>query len=153
MRDMDENKEGWIAEFYPVPAHAVTANGSRTLSALAHSIRKWKGLRYANLAKYGLFKPPIEVRGETCALCEEFFNEIIVSCKGCPLFELRGVPCDEDMEYDVGPGAEGRSPFFHYHDTGDPEPMILALETAFDNYAEENAKVYVEWVEANGEPK
>ena len=108
--------EGWIRECYPVEAKDVPIT-----EALAHSIQKWKGLRKSALAYFGLTEPPIEISGETCALCHHYDTK--TGCDGCPLAETLGMTCDECDE------AIGAGPYWDYKCfKRDPEPMIKALE-------------------------
>lgn len=109
----------WTAEFYPVPADQVPAE-----EAVAHSLRKWRGLTKENLerhggeinlcdAKFGTERIAIDV--STCALCIHYYND--GSCWKCPLKRLLGKKCFRRGE-----------PYHKWGCTGDPLPMIRALE-------------------------
>lgn len=107
----------WKAMFMPTPATA-----PRTArQALAHSLRKWRGLTWENLAKHGLTPTTVtRPTADDCALCEMFHN-----CSGCPLFESRSrVQCDTKKTY------EPVSPYYAFIDYGDARPMIDALVQA-----------------------
>lgn len=125
----------WKAEFCPVPASKV---GKK--DAVAHSLRKWKGLTERNLKKHGVEYDldrravigedgSFPISADTCALCEVYFlfGKGIVApgvrrcaeepCSACPLCKSLGEACD----------AEGM-PYYEFVDDGDPNPMIKALE-------------------------
>lgn len=126
----------WKKEFYPTEA----ADSRPGKSAVTHSLRKWRGLLPANLKKHDLFHEADQydisyedecftVDAGTCALCFHYINDGYDSpkydpaagfCVDCPLNKLLGGRCD------VG----SRSPFNVWVDTGDPKPMIKALEKA-----------------------
>lgn len=108
--------KSWKEEFYPIPA-----SKTKKKDALAHSLQKWRGLTDSAVHKHGLAEPPIAVNGDTCALCNFYFNAVtptrcIKNGYACPLFEARGVRCD------MGDFA----PFTEYEE-GDPIPMIKLL--------------------------
>lgn len=107
--------ETWKAEFLPVPAEEVPEE-----EAVAHSLRKWKGLRPENLAEHDLIATPryiLDQEGREecvsrCALCKHY------DCIACPLAQTLGDSC-------VG---GSKSPWYIWFDDRDPEPMIQALE-------------------------
>lgn len=116
----------WKAEFYPVEAKDCPAD-----EAVAHSLRKWIGLRVANRDKHDVSHPEhqwsicstgrqvFDVNDASCALCRRF------TCETCPLALARdGFPCDSKT------AGESLSPFVEWRDHDDPEPMIAALEAA-----------------------
>ena len=114
----------WKNEFYPIPA-----DKCRKKDAVVHSLRKWIGFRPENLARHEMGVLDIMGRGplgaDGCALCHKFeFGD----CELCPLALARdGVPCnDANDEY----GEDSESPYSHFLDNGDPEPMIAFLEKA-----------------------
>lgn len=112
---MQYNPKGWIAEYYPVMAPEVKRE-----DALAHSAKKWEGLRKVNLERYGLSTPPVTISSSTCALC--FYWQTYEDrelCKGCPLPAELGRNCD----YTAIVG-EPISPFKAWRQYSDPEPMI-----------------------------
>lgn len=110
--------KSWLKEYYPTRAREVPEE-----DAVAHSLQKWIGLRKSNLARHKLNKPPIEVNGGTCALCEHFINIAKPDCPGCPLYEVRGgVRCDTTRS------NETDSPFARYYKFTDPRPMIVWLK-------------------------
>lgn len=128
----------WLATYYPTPADKVQHE-----EALAHSLRKWEGLRPEVLEAHGLYsdgwsvferggglRPVIRGGSSSCALCERFYNhrDRETPCAACPLAIARGgVPCDERMD------DETSAPWGRYTVDKDPEPMIgwlrVALET------------------------
>lgn len=122
----------WKKEFYPIPASRV-----KKADALAHSVRKWLGLRKAGLKKHGLQryregiaeddcgKGLLTIHAETCALCRAYFDRT-GGCDQCPLYQSRSFfSCG-----DVDPYNEQTSPFDSWVDEGDPNPMIAALRKA-----------------------
>lgn len=126
--------ETWKAEFYPVPADKV-----KKRDAVAHSLRKWIGMREENLKKHGCYAHYSSVRsddgsfvvsGSSCSLCVLYFHSGKEKpCRECPLAKSRGgVPCDEDDS----PWSQWSS----FSKGGNPEPMIAALEKTL---AEEKA--------------
>lgn len=109
---MDQpNPQGWMQEFYPVPAQEVPVD-----QAGRHSKRKWIGARPENLRKYGLDSPPIYFDSDSCALCVHYAEN--KDCTGCP------IAGDTD-------GCDTDGPFGEYFFDGDPEPMIAVLERHF----------------------
>lgn len=120
----------WKAEFYPVAAEDVPKD-----EAVAASLLKYQGARPENLKRHRIgklgFSPEIVtaragrrfVFGHTtCPLCLQYSNR--AACPNCPLAAAaraarKGHPC-------WGRG----SPYGHWRDTGDPEPMIRLLEAA-----------------------
>lgn len=126
----------WLATYYPAPASEVHHE-----QALAHSLRKWEGLRPEVLKEHGLRSngyylygsgsdSSILMLGESsCTLCASFYNDHDreTPCAACPLAIARGgVPCDELME------GEGSSPWGHFAKTQDPEYMIGWLRRALE---------------------
>ena len=135
----------WKEEFYPIPADEV-----KKKDALAHSLRKWEGLRKAQLDKHGLvrrrceiaeddsfFVPHLAIAAETCALCVLAEKESDVNtrvpcassyyCGKCPLYQLEGKACDYGEN----------DPYGIFTCEGNPEPMISLITRAI----EEKAKV------------
>lgn len=121
----------WKQEFYPEPARLVYER-----DAIAHSLRKWRGLTQDNLKRHGLENHIDEIQdeddcsfpvtSETCALCQVHKAHISpFSCGQCPLAAVHGgQPCDERT------GTESMSPyvaFIVHHEAG---PMIELLENA-----------------------
>jgi hypothetical protein len=111
--------QSWIDEYYPVEAKDVSEAG-----ALEHSLRKWRGLRPANLARHGLSEPPIWVDCTTCALCVQC-SPHDNGCAKCPLYQVRGnVRCDRTRQ------DEKRAPYWEWTKRSNPEPMIQWLHRA-----------------------
>jgi len=120
----------WREEFYAEDAHEVAEE-----AAVAHSLRKWRGLREENLARHEVWQVPASSRLEdsegnifyisasTCALCKRFScheNET-ESEQTCPIERVNGgVTCSD----------RPNGPYKVWLETGDPEPMIAVLEKA-----------------------
>jgi len=126
----------WKQEFYPVPASEVPE-----ADAIAHSLRKWIGLRKANLERHGMetngasvfdiryYHLPIDIT--SCALCAHYWD---AGCSQCPLDAIRGCKC-----YGAAINDEPLSPFSAFRDHFDPEPMIALLEEALRRQGKEPA--------------
>lgn len=126
--------ESWKEEFYSIPAYTEMTE----LEAVEHSIRKWTGLRTANLEKHELkadwdfacveephneWSDKLWISDGTCALCHQFKDDIS-DCRRCLLRRFLGNRCDlggDDGEFD-------NRPYSLWRENGDPEPMIAALE-------------------------
>lgn len=131
----------WKAEFYPTYAKAVSGD-----DAIAHSLRKWRGLTPENVAKHELHYSSVnavlveheglgrfDIGGDTCALCywhhaddpDEDEDGEEVWCAKCPLAIVRGgKACDQERD------DEAFSPWHEFTRKGDPKPMIFWLEKA-----------------------
>lgn len=123
--------KAWKDEYYPTEAKDVPA-----ADALAHSLRKWIGLRKENLERHGLCAASGDIHehgsssggaimivaASSCALCRHWLDWITRSCADCPLNELLGHPCDYGLN----------NPYAAWVHQGDPEPMIRALEGAIE---------------------
>lgn len=112
--------KSWKKEFYPIGASEVDEQ-----DAVAHSLRKWIGLRQENLDKHDVShswdgisykKDSLPIGAPSCALCQHHYIPKR-SCESCPLHEYLGRPCDGDD-----------SPYAAFVDDDGPEPMISALE-------------------------
>lgn len=129
--------ESWCPEHYPVDANVAATDD---VAACEHSLRKWRGLRKEALAAHELvvneavlYEKDFEdfeewvlsVNAKTCALCL-LHVERTGSCETCPLYEVRGRPCDELRD------GEKDSPYFTFSCCDDPEPMIGWLEKALE---------------------
>lgn len=90
----------WKKEYYPTPASSIKTDSG----AVAHSIRKWKGLSKQAMKKHGIewgaayatvHEPDnvsryFEISEKSCALCV-----LHPVCVGCPLAAVRrGYACD-----------------------------------------------------------
>lgn len=117
--------ETWKEEFYPIDAEYV----SEEEDAVAHSLRKWIGLRKENLDKHRISSTGwigisdgdeyVYIDSSTCALCQRYFDdEAVNECASCPLFDLLGKRCDNGDD----------SPFVIWGEYENPEPMIAALK-------------------------
>jgi hypothetical protein len=128
--------EEWLATYYQAPADTIPES-----EAIAHSLRKWEGLKPEVLSAYGLrptargirldHKLLLEVNSSTCALCELYYDpdeendENVERCSSCPLAKARdGVPCDSSY------GDEDGSPYNLWREYYDPSLMITWLEKA-----------------------
>lgn len=123
--------ESWKAEFYPVPAADCPKE-----EAIAHSLRKWRGLRPEALKRHDVLisinrhvvdeeaRYIFFVSAATCALCAHYYDEAKeeLACDTCPLAKSLGAPCDRDR-------GDTTSPWWAWGDLN-PEPMIAALEKA-----------------------
>lgn len=110
--------ETWKEEFYPIPSDEVSES-----QALAHSLRKWEGLKKENLEKHGVgatggYVDELPIDSSTCALCH---HHVDVGCATCPL-SVRG---DEEI-YTCD------SEYRAWYRTGDPEPMIERIKDAIN---------------------
>lgn len=110
--------ETWCEEFYPIEAKEVSRE-----DALAHSLRKWEGLRPEALAWHGmrlserylkdeLGRARLAIDNESCALCTHY---IAKHCEGCPL-EKAGYGCENT-----------NSPWRSFATEGKVEPIIAVL--------------------------
>ncbi len=138
--------DSWKAEFYAVEADPW--NGS-TLEAIEHSLKKWRGLRRANMVRHNVFKEerialirdadtiqPLALGGNTCALCTLFYDASAIArrkslddlpeCHLCPLVKSGRASCEQSL-----------SPYMHWAKSGDPEKMIADLKHAHNHAAEE----------------
>lgn len=141
--------ETWKKEFYPINAEEITD----PLQAILHGIRKWRGLRQEHRAAHkldlklydGWVHPALldhlefedfEINADTCALCHNFYQHNSSDnshCKTCPLALYLGHACD-GVKFTQDKEGEEASPYSYFWDTGDPEPMIAALEETLWNY-------------------
>jgi hypothetical protein len=119
----------WKKEFYPVPASRIKTKKR----ALAHSLRKWKGLTKDNLKKHEIIADRILLRqygglsdrdyfaldAESCALCQLYDDDL---CVKCPLFAANGgYSCSASTrpsQYAIWVGDQN------------PKPMIKLIEKA-----------------------
>ncbi len=131
--------ETWKQEFYPKPASETTPE-----EAVQHSLTKWEGLLPENLAKHNVRVDGmrrvvggedevgcISIASETCSLCFHHFGpekRDQPQCGTCPLFQIRGTPCDRMRNDEVGK----HSPWGAFSYTRNPEPMIEWLVSALD---------------------
>ena len=115
----------WKAKYYPTPASECKAG----LSAVNHSLRKWRGLTNAVLTKHGLtlngarlidaqYCWMLDIDGGSCALCVHYAESIDGTiCGDCPLRRHLGKRCDETDDM----------PFRRFSKGGNVQPMIQAL--------------------------
>lgn len=138
MKDISE----WIKRYCANSEEAALVSD---MSALQHSIKKWKeGLSKEILSEYGLniFHGHVhesdsllsyKIKADSCALCHRFsrwgkdareiINIDIWLCMDCPLSKvLGGVPCDHELD----------SPYKVFWHNNDPQPMVDALEKALE---------------------
>jgi hypothetical protein len=140
--------ETWEAEFYPIDARDCGAK-----DAVAHSLRKWRGLRADALQRHGMTvvatpmscpritdgRNELSIDADSCALCVEYFHDgeaydDFGACGSCPLYLVAGHPCTDTPH--EGPSAYGA----FAGSRRDPEPMIALLERA-EAYEREQAKL------------
>ncbi len=128
--------ETWKALYYPVEADEVKGR----IETTQHSLRKWEGLRPDVLKEHGLelcrgqlnewisetaVSTRLWISGDSCALCKQFDGAGEGDCEQCPLAMVReGVTCVRSMR------QEESSPYAHFMDNKDPEPMIQWLQAA-----------------------
>ena len=121
----------WKKEFYPIPAEQVLS-----ADAVAHSLRKWEGLKPKNLAKHDLISHgeviidddgnELGIDASSCALCNHYIDD---DCAECPLALVRGgVSC-----------AMRDSPYHAFMESDDPNPMIKWLKKAMTYEETQNA--------------
>ncbi len=128
----------WKEEFYLVDAFEVPAE-----QALAHSHRKWIGLRPENLAKHGGGISASHIsfgdgvfyfNSRTCALCRYYLVYEVDSsdrCRPCPLYKANGGrPCDLGYKAPYGSLIHG----------DDPKPMIDLIEKAISSTVAERTQ-------------
>lgn len=123
------NLTTWKAEYYPVEAERV-----KKRDALAHCLKKWIGLRARNLKRHGVQKGVMSIFDagsgvlwidtKSCAACVHWLYHEGCSCRTCPLYLVRGVPCYKSN------GADKPSPFDAFTRLGNPEPMIRLIRKA-----------------------
>jgi len=121
--------ETWQEEHYPVPANSDTLKTA--IQSIKHSLQKWIGLRFDNLEKHGIrlsgrhihergylgnLDKSLRIDTSSCSLCVDYLVKGS-TCYLCPLYKRLGVSCD----------TEGQ-PYVRFCESGDPEPMIKALE-------------------------
>jgi len=125
--------KSWKKEFYPVPASEV----KDAKEAIKHSLKKWKGLLPDALERHKITlnvttlmsgRSEFEIGGESCALCliSTRIESLFGDCRKCPLFENLGHRCDM---------ADDR-PWVIFQNTGNPKPMIAALNKTLKEYKE-----------------
>ena len=134
--------KSWKNEFYPIAASRVAKK-----NALAHSLKKWKGLTRENLVKHKLMychryihegksfrftKPFMEIDGGSCACCHHWIGKsrsgaFNIFCQECPLLKARGgFRCDQSTDYN------GDDPYGAFINNGNPNPMIKLIKLAIN---------------------
>jgi len=112
----------WKKQYYPTPA-----SRCRKADAIAHSLRKWRGLRPEALKKHKVYLSGSTmldndvyfiIDASSCALCRHHLRSEGEKCTDCPLHQTLGRDCDD------GRGSPYRALTAEYN----PEPMIAALE-------------------------
>lgn len=150
--------ESWKAEFYPVQAQRCPQD-----QAIAHSLKKWDGLREENLQKHelrpshkstdivairhelGAAENTFYIHSSSCALCAHFYapdgveededgNELPL-CSTCPLAIARAEN-GEPVACDRERLDEVRSPWAEWSREKNPEPMIFWLKKAAEQQQE-----------------
>ncbi|KKN98990.1 hypothetical protein LCGC14_0142350 [marine sediment metagenome] len=127
----------WKKEFYRTPADKVSKR-----YALRHSLKKWLGLKPANLKKHDVVLYDgnvmnksdvtddeddcdrdiayLRIDDSTCALCKTHDPRRSGDCGKCPLTEIDAECLDPE------------SPFDQFMWSWDVKPMIKALQKAVD---------------------
>lgn len=120
--------ETWREEYYPVPACDVPKE-----QAVAHSLRKWEGLRPEALAKHGIklyaqnVGGMLSIASGSCALCHHYCRG--GSCESCPLAIARAENDGSPVDCDKSRFDEDRSPWATgAYGPQNPEPMIAWLK-------------------------
>lgn len=126
----------WKEEFYPVEAQDCPKS-----NALAHSHRKWVGLRPGNLAKHGVTwvsayhigteNEQMWIDDSSCALCYHYLSDDQDHpdrCTTCPLYPIRYLACDEGKDAPFRKRVEN------------PEAMIELIEAAMSKTSEGSEK-------------
>lgn len=122
----------WLQKYYPIPASEVQGTD---INRIDHCINKWEGLKDAEPYGFRFYQGGLVdedndvvfyVNGESCALCEEYFDRDWEGypdhpCTKCPLARSLGRPCVWDH---VGK----KSVFFQAR--SNPQIMIDALKSA-----------------------
>lgn len=131
--------DSWKKEFYPVEANKVSEE-----NALAHSLQKWDGLRPKNLDRHSVTVYRAVLQDEdgyrltiadgSCALCHQYMYEDMDPfsggvCMACPLYKIRGIPCDVSAG---GSEFYETSPYDVFRTKNDPEPMINLIKKAME---------------------
>lgn len=125
--------ESWKKEFYPVTAQSRTLKTD--IDRVKHSIKKWEGLRQADLARHGVKRSPrngyilyavdtLAISSDSCALCHKHLwnNMTRRKCGRCPLaLERGGVKCDRKRH------GEARNPWSGWTVCGLPRHMLYWL--------------------------
>lgn len=127
----------WKKKYYPVNATAYLQHTAYSqLEAAKHCLKKWKGLRQANLMEHHVTLDCGNIAeqnvhsfvndGESCALCQ--WNSSSTGygkCESCVLAKVRGgVSCARSRH------NEDMSPFAALQRHNNPEPMIFWLKKA-----------------------
>lgn len=132
--------KSWAEEFYPVEAGSNEAKAN----PISHSLRKWIGLREENLSRHDLYLDYhavknqadyvcLNIDADSCALCAVYYKPEakIGKCAECPLYQVRGAPCDTMYGEDFDDEAPD-SPYHKLINSKNPEPMIKLLERALE---------------------
>lgn len=120
--------QSWKDEFYFEAAASTSVD-----TAVANSLRKWKGLSAESITKHELellglvlkeknSSKSLHVGRHACALCYHYYGAVSSAdpCKTCPLFLHTGHTCDEKT-----------GPFSEFLEKEDNQPMVLALQQLF----------------------
>lgn len=115
--------ETWKKEFYPVEAAEIADTDATVVELIAHSLKKWEGVRPGNIKKHGLKRAGydsfhdgeeyFELDGDSCSLCAAFYGKQDISdetdrcedsdCSVCPIFLANGKTCaDAYQEFTIG---------------------------------------------------
>ena len=123
----------WKLKYYSIDAFKV-----KKKDALAHSLKKWEGLRPSVLERYGVIMvlgglspknmdadgTGLYIDADSCALCT-YYLLVHSNCTECPLARIRGgIRCDFRRP------RETMSPYTNMMDDGNPLPMLRWLRKA-----------------------
>jgi hypothetical protein len=120
----------WVEEFYPEPS----TKRMTKKKAIEHSLTKWRGLTDKNLKKHSVKSEydfgyvadeafsSLPINESSCALCHKYLKYDLEACEKCPLFKVLGESCD----------TTDSSPYMVWRNTGNPMPMIKALEKTLE---------------------
>lgn len=143
--------ETWKKEFYPIDASKTSENG-----ALAHSLRKWKGLTRASLKKHGLVKgsdylnyivfQKDQINEYTCGVdgvdgvdSDNYeFKVTDETCALCHHYRIDDLDCgkcplllaNNNKPCDESMRYNRSSPYESFLEHDNPKPMIRLLEKA-----------------------
>lgn len=117
----------WEKQFYPVPADKTSK-----ADALAHSIKKWRGLSAVNLKKHGVSRGhmipiiygaadsdsgSLDIDSSSCALCRHFYRTRAPNpCAKCPGAIANDISCT--------------AAYLAFTNAGNPAPMLKWLRKA-----------------------
>ena len=133
--------ESWKKEFYS----PISKASKNKITAIEHSLQKWKGLLPVNLAKHEMVisanrdiydrnNAELEINADSCSLCK-YRDSLAYTdgnyCDKCPITIATGDSCDfSNRDY---PSSE-RSPWRIWSNSHNPKPMIEVLEKTLKHF-------------------